>query len=592
MRLIPYQQKDEPPRRAGLIEITVPPESLEDKNIPMLKHLIDAVDCMNPVFVHQIFPATEALGDFIARLLEGAEEEDLRISLENYLTILRLQNGPWSHLPRKNHLLQAPSEKAKALAVKLGLEEEFARFEELLFDFVPSPKKANFYPVDLTEEEYDSLEDDGKAINTLVRRDPSSGELKTIRNESYYRSACEKAAAHLQEAARKTSDPWFRLYLEAKIVELKTGTEEARRVSDALWIRHNNPVDIILSTAIEQYEDQWKEIKGSATGAVMVTNESMTALINSILEKVSRLEAEAPWKLKREEIDPETLPKLKYTDVLSWAGDYVTGPLCISAQSLPNDEWLSKNIGTVNMVFTNVTKASFDLGTKMVAEEFLPEEIIKQYGEKLAEGHQLHAALHEIGHTTGLMDKDHPRNPQYYFEDEYSAMEETRAELFAMWSADRLMEWGVLEEETVMAAHYAMFASLINTLSYAPDQAHYKARNMMSHFFRERGGILVKEGAQESLEDRSTIFEADFPRLRKAIEEMLARIADIKSAGNKDAMVLFREQYCYTDPLKEEIEKRTKHIPLGKGLIFPDIITMEYPEFTEQKKFSLRFPFG
>lgn len=111
-----------------------------------------------------------------------------------------------------------------------------------------------------------------------------------------------EAAEHLIRAARLTEEPWFRLYLEAKVEELRTGSEEARRIAAALWIRHDNPVDIIISSAVEQYDDQWKGIKGSASGAVMVTNESMTALNNSILEKVPRLEREAPWELKQEKI--------------------------------------------------------------------------------------------------------------------------------------------------------------------------------------------------------------------------------------------------------------------------------------------------
>jgi hypothetical protein len=590
---VPYKQKDEPPRRAGVVRVPFPVEGLDEKQVRLLQHLYRASDCMNSIFIHQVTDRTEGLIDFILRLIEVAEkevkDEQLLTAFRNYYFILRLQNGPWSHLPQKNHLLDAPEDVVRAAARSAGLEKEFETYKPLLFELVPVPPKANFYPADITEEELDELGEDAKRVNTLIRRN-SDGGLTVQKNEAYYREACGEAAGHLREAAALTDDPWFKLYLEARVEELTSGTEEARRIADALWIKHTNPIDIIISTAIEQYNDGWKNVKGAASAAVMITNRSMNSLIDTLLEKVPQLEKTAPWELKREEIEPDTLPKLKFVDVLTWSGDYVTSPMTVQAQSLPNDEWLSKNIGTVNMVFTNTTKAVYSLGTGMVAKEFLPGEIIVKYGEKLARGHQLHGALHEIGHTTGMLDADHPKNPQYYFEDEYNSLEETRAELFGMWAADRLGEWGVLDPEVVTASHYSMLASLINTLSFIPDQAHNKARNMMFHFFKENGAIVVKAG-----KIGETGFSLDWENLGPTVEKMLALVGNIKSAGDKMAATRLRKQYCFVDPLKDEIEERTKHIPLGRALIFPELKTgsgkgfeLQYPsDFTEQKKFTL-----
>jgi hypothetical protein len=607
LSFVPYKQKDEPPRKSGVVRVPFPVEGLHEKQVRLLQHLYRASDWMNPIFIRQVTDRTEGLIDFILRLLEAAEkegnDEQLLTALRNYYFVLRLQNGPWSHLPQKNHLLDAPEDAVRQAARSAGLEDQFEKYRELLFDLVPAPAKANFYPEDITEEELDSLGEAGKQVNTLIRRGPD-GRLTMIKNEEYYREACREAAGHLREAAALTDDPWFKLYLEARIEELTTGTEEARRIADALWIKHTNPIDIIISTAIEQYQDGWKNSKGAASAAVMVTNRSMSSLIDTILEKVPQLEKTAPWDLKREKIDPETLPKLKFVDVLTWSGDYVTSPMTVQAQSLPNDEWLSKNIGTVNMVFTNTTKAVYSLGTGMVAKEFLPGEIITKYGENLALGHQLHGSLHEIGHTTGMLDADHPKNPQYYFEDEYNSLEETRAELFGMWAADRLEEWGVLDADVVTASHYSMLASLINTLSFVPDQAHNKARNMMFHFFKENGAIVV-EPAGGDIEGRSkkTAFSLDWEKLGQTVEKMLVLVGNIKSAGDKKAATRLREQYCFVDPLKDEIEERTKHIPLGRALIFPKLKTgsgktegggtgleLQYPsDFTEQKKFKMKF---
>ena len=71
-------------------------------------------------------------------------------------------------------------------------------------------------------------------------------------------------------------------------------------------------------------------------------------------------------------------------------------------------------------------------------------------------------------------------------------------------------------------------------------------------------------------------------------------MGNIKASGDRKAAIQLREEYCFDDELKPEIEKRTEKVPLGTGLIFPEIKNSEgkfireikYPEFTEQKKFA------
>ncbi len=588
---VPYRQPDEPPRRAGIAPVAFDLSGYSDHEIQLLGHLVAAAETMNAVFREQVTSVTCELAGLLDRLVEAATGK-LKEDLSNYRTLLHLQNGPWSFLPRKNHILSSNREQVAELAEQIGFKETFQHVQTYLFDFVPLPDKANFYPEDLTEDELASLGETGRQVNTMIYR-KNDGTLGVQTNEEMFRDACQEAIGHLRKARALSDNISFQIYLDAKIEELNTGSEEARRLADYHWVRHNSPFDIILSTAIEVYLDNWKNFKGAASGNVTVINRDAEVLLQKIVAQVPSLEANAPWDWRREEIDPEALPRLKFVDVACWTGDYVTGPMTTIAQSLPNDEWVGKNVGTVNMVYGNTGRAVHSISGTMIANEFLPKSAVEALGEKIFDAGQLHSALHEIGHTTGRQDPDHPGEPRDYLEAEYSALEETRAELFGMWAAERIGEAGIVEPAMVQASHYSMLLSMITSLKFEPNQAHTQARTMMWHYFDERGAITRQE------EDGRIRFGLDFDKLGQVIEDMLRTVANIKAAGDKAAAMALKEKYCYTDPLKPEIEERTKQAPLGRGLIFPEFVKendrytgeLRYPAFIDQQKFMVcRYP--
>ncbi len=311
--------------------------------------------------------------------------------------------------------------------------------------------------------------------------------------------------------------------------------------------------------------------------------------MKALVDHVPDWEANAPWTWKKSEINPETLPKLKFVDVLTWAGDYVSGPFTTIAQSLPNDEWVIQNIGTVNMVYMNTGKAVHSVGGNLAASEFLSKAEYDSSKDLLFDANQLHSALHEIGHTTGRMsDENAGKQPRDFLEDEYSYLEETRAELFGLWSLEALVKDEVITAETARACYNGMLISMITSLKFDPVQAHNKARNGMFHLFMDKGLI------QTVVEDGKTRYFIDHSVAHAVVSDLLGEIGNIKSVGDKQAAVDFREKYVFTDDLKPEIEERTADFPLGRGLIFPELVRdgdkykaeLEYPEFRNQSKFT------
>lgn len=586
---IPYRQKDEPPRKAALNKVDFSLDGFTDDEIQVLGHLMEAAELMNPIFRDQFEPRTFKLIDLVANMINVAEGETLE-KLNNYAVMLDLQNSPYALLPRKNHILDIPEEELKKLAAVAGGDtpELFAEVGNLLTEGIDTPDKANYYPDDLTDTEYESLGDRSTIVNSSVVRD-NWGVPVVLLNEDRYKETLAPIIEHIKAARDLTKDLGFRLYLDAKILELEVGTEEARRLADYTWVRHDSKIDIVISTALEVYLDNYKNARGSATGGVYVKNEAASELLTALVSRVPYWETNAPWDNKKTEIDPETLPKLKFVDVLSWSGDYVTGPFTTIAQSLPNDEWVIQNVGTVNMVYMNTGKSVHAVAGNLAAGEFLLKSEFETVKDLIFEANQLHSALHEIGHTTGIMDPEH-RSGQArdYLEEEYSFLEEARAELFGLWSLAKLVEDGVIPAEKARACYDGMLITMITSLKFDPVQAHNKARNGMFHYFKEKGIINRTE---EGGEIRYSI---DHNKAHAVVSEMLALVANIKASGDKQGAIDLREKYVYADELKAEVERRTQNFPLGRGLIFPRLKKdgdtylpeLEYTSFSDQPKFE------
>ncbi|KAJ4462776.1 hypothetical protein PAPYR_799 [Paratrimastix pyriformis] len=687
-----YQQEAERLKKAGILRMTPPSiDTFTDDEIRCLIHLMKASDLMNQIFRWQFCEDTPRLLTLCQKLLSlPALTPDERQKVADYVTMIHLQNSPFSEQPRKNNLLSLAPERVAALAAQAGVPApEYEALSKYLFKGLEPHSMASFYPHDLTEEEFRALGDEATLVNTTVER--RDGRLRVVRNEERFGDVLRPVIDHLTEARKLAADPDFCLYLEAKarppcpptaqpshcptitlpnhhtaqpshcptitlpnhhtaqpshcpnftllgpdpgaqtvgwagrrrltafsdlgagagaeaqIEELRTGSPEARRVADALWVRNDFKMDLILSTALEVYLDDWKNLKGAACGSVVLRNPAMDEILAKIKALAAHVEAHAPSPFFRHDHRQVKLPHLRVVDVATWSGDYVSSPFTVIAQSLPNDEWLVKQAGSVNMLYYNTGNASYALVGQARAEASLPAPVARRYRELFFQGDQIHSMLHEIGHTTGQMDPDHQRGePRDYLNEEYSTFEEARAELYGMHAIRALAHRGVLPPELAEASDYHMLVTMLAALEHPPQQAHTKvgphpppttaeclwpglawlglaslisgrlggpmgagrgvaqARNMMFHFFRKAGAIVTVEEAGQ------TKYDLVFGQLVPAVDQLLGIVQEIKSTGDKARATRFREEYCiYEEEIRRQLLERTAHLVQGRGYIFP-----------------------
>src|SRR5262245_17068125 len=153
-----------------------------------LVHMLRAAQVMDAIFLEQVWAGNEPL--MFTLLGDGSEGGRERL---HYFLI---NKGPWSRLDHNEPFVPAVPAK---------------------------PAAANFYPPGATKEEVEqwiqslSPADRGRATGffTTIRRGPD-GRLTAVPYSTAYQGELEIAATHLREAAKLTSEPTLKAFLDAR----------------------------------------------------------------------------------------------------------------------------------------------------------------------------------------------------------------------------------------------------------------------------------------------------------------------------------------------------------------------------------------
>ena len=215
------------------VKLTSDLTELTKKQKEMLPLLIKAAEIMEQCFWY------ESYGDPQSLFSELKDPNTRKLTRINY--------GPWD---------------------RLDGNEPFVK------GFPAKPLGANFYPQDMTREEFDGADLPGKAdLYTFLRR-ARDGRLKTIPYREAFNDEMRDASALLNEAAALAEDPGFARYLRLRADALLTDDYQP---SDLAWMdMKTNTLDVVIGP-IETYEDQLFGAKAAHEGFVLIKDQNWSA---------------------------------------------------------------------------------------------------------------------------------------------------------------------------------------------------------------------------------------------------------------------------------------------------------------------------
>ncbi len=362
-----------------------------------------------------------------------------------------------------------------------------------------------------------------------------------------YSLAIKSIMFHLEQAITYTENHQQRIVIRKLIEFYETGDLSKFDDYSIAWVNENEGFVDFVNGFIEVYGDPLG-IKGSWESIVNYKDEQATKRAKLLSGNAKWFEANSPVnkKYKKDEVKGVTA---KVINVAMLGGDcFPATPIGIN---LPNSEWIREQYGSKSVTIENITQAYFadSLGNGML-EEFaankLEIERAKKYGELAS---NLHTDLHEcLGHGSGkMMSGVKPEDLKNY----YSTIEETRADLFALYyiADPKLIEIGLVESEETAKAEFDSYIrnGLLTQLTRIElgkdlEESHMRNRQLIANWAFEKGS---GDNVIEFFKKKEKIYVRinDYKQLRIIFGCLLTEIQRIKSEGDFNAAKEIVETY-------------------------------------------------
>jgi dipeptidyl-peptidase III len=340
-----------------------------------------------------------------------------------------------------------------------------------------------------------------------------------------------------------------------------------------------SPVDTI-NGFIEVYLDA-RGIKGAWEGLVFYVNRGKTSEIQKLAEHAPWFEANMPWDMKYRK-SVATGITANAIDVVIETGD--SGPITPVGINLPNDQTVREEYGSKSVSLSNVNEAYDKSTPESFRHEFAWDEAEAARSKKWnAFAGELTTNMHEvIGHASGRVSEHLNGSPQTALKEHYSALEEARADLVALYFLPdpKLVELGLVkkdEQDEVVRAEYEAFTRrAIDQLRRVRQGTHIEEDHMRNRQMIVRWLMANTKAIDVRARDGKTYYVmTDARAFRDGVGLLLAEVQRIKGEGDYDAAKALFETYgVHFDPaLRDEVVARVAklNLPSYTGFVMPKL---------------------
>ncbi len=453
---------------------------LTDNQREMIKLLIDAAVIMDDLYWRQTY------GDDYQAWLSSIGIDDVREFAE-------LNYGPWDRLDADNPFIDGVGAK---------------------------PLGANFYPTDMSKEEFDAAYLPGKkGLYSLLRRD-EAGELKILSYHVAYAAELQQTADILRAAATLAESPEFSTYLKLRAVAL---VSDEFQISDMNWMdMKDNDIDVVIGP-IETYEDGLFGIRAAYEAFVLVKDKAWSDRLSRYTDFLPALQEGLPVPDEYKWETPGTDSDLNAYDVIYAAGQANAGSKTI-AINLPNDEEVQLAKGTRRLQLKNAMQAKFDKILEPIADVLVDES---QRQHVTFDAFFANTMFHEVAHGLGIKNTiDGSSTVREALVDLASSIEEGKADVLGLYMITELNKQGELGDVEIMDYYVTFMSSIFRSTRFGASSAHGKANMVRFNFFTEMGAFVR--------DPETGKYTVDFEAMQNAMTELSRLLLTLQGDGDYD----------------------------------------------------------
>ena len=500
--------------------LTTDAAQLDDNEQRIVMKLIEASQLMHDMFWYESYGDKEML-------LSAIEDEDLK-------AFAKINYGPWDRLNNNAVFIDGHDAKAKG---------------------------SNYYPKDMSKEEFENAELDGKeSLYTFIRRD-EDGKLTVVPYHEHFKSENEKVAQLLEEAANLSDNEAFAKYLRLRSKAILTDDYQE---SDMAWLdMKDNHLDIVIGP-IETYEDQLYGYKAAHEAYVLVKDMEWSKKLEKYAQFLPDLQKGLPVGEDYKKETPGRDTELNAYDVVYYAGDCNAGSKTI-AINLPNDEEVQLQKGTRRLQLKNAMRAKFDKILLPISEELIDPEQRKHI---TFDAFFANTMFHEVAHGLGIKNTiDGNGTVRKALQEHASALEEGKADMLGLYMINQLHERGEIEGD-LMDYYVTFMTSIFRSVRFGASSAHGKANMIRFNYFDEMGAF--------TRDPATGYYKVNADKLIEAMNSLSELILTLQGDGDYEGVAeLVDDKGKIKTQLQEDLDRlAAKGIPV-------DVVFNQGPKFLD-----------
>jgi hypothetical protein len=476
----PVQQETKLSDKYAEYTLTTDISHLSDNEKEMLSLLFEAADIMDGLFWQENYGNKDELMAMIG------DNEDLK-------KMASITYGPWDGLDGNKPFVEG-----------IG----------------PKPAGAQFYPADMTEDEWNAFDDPNKTSQyTMIVRD-ENGALKCVWYHDYFEQQIKKAASLLDDASELAGDEEFAEYLRLRAKALRT---DDYFESDMQWMDvRNNNIDMVIGP-IENYTDARYGIKASHEAFILIKDQEWTKQLARYAAFVPELQKQLPVPEEYKKEVPGSDVDLAAYDVVYYAGDCNANSKTI-AINLPNDERVQLQRGTRKLQLKNAMQAKFDKILEPIAKELMTPESMEHIK---FDAFFANVMFHETAHGMGIKNTITGKGTVHSaLGNQYNAIEEAKADVLGLYLVTKLAEMGEYTNTTMEDNYTTFMAGIFRSVRFGAASAHGKANMLTFNYFQNEGAFTRNEEGRYAI---------DFDKMKVAVEKLAGDILMHQGNGDYEA---------------------------------------------------------
>ncbi len=414
----------------------------------------------------------------------------------------------------------------------------------------PKPLGANFYPRDMSKEEFDAAFLPGKTGDySLVRRN-AAGELVLIPYHVAYAEELKVAADLLHQAADLAESTDFANYLKLRAAAL---ISDEYQLSDMYWMDvKDNEIDVVIGP-IEPYEDQMFGHRAAYSSYVLLKDLEWSARLARFAAFLPELQENLPVPDEYKQESPGSDSDLNAYDVVYYAGDSNTGGKTI-AINLPNDEEVQLAKGTRRLQLKNAMQAKFDKILVPIADVLVDDSQRQHISfDAFFANIMFHEVAHGLGVKNTITNKGTVRDALL---DIYSSMEEGKADILGLYMITELFEAGEMGDVALEDYYVTFMAGVFRSIRFGASDAHGKANMVRFNYFMERNAFVRDAETGK--------YRVDFERMGEAIAGLSHDLLVLQGDGDYEgAVALTNSKGVINSQLAADLDRLTQaNIPV------------------------------